>query len=56
MKARLNKYFKGIFILEEIGFHKPQKEFFEKCFLNIKEFSRSNALIVGDSLSSDILG
>lgn len=55
-RARLNKFFKGIFISEEIGFHKPQREFFEKCFLNIKEFSRGNALIIGDSLSSDILG
>ena len=56
MRAGLSQYFKGIFISEEIGFHKPQKEFFEKCFQNIKGFSRGNALIIGDSLSSDILG
>ena len=55
-RAGLNKYFNGIFISEALGFHKPQKEFFDKCFLQIKNFNRYNTLIIGDSLSSDMLG
>ena len=47
---------KGFFISEEIGFHKPSREFFEACFKQIPEKDRSRILIVGDSLSSDIRG
>ena len=50
------KYFKGIFISEEIGFNKPQKEYFDFIFDKIEGFDKDGAIIVGDSLSSDILG
>ena len=50
------KYFKDIFISEEIGFNKPQKEYFDFIFDKIKGFDKESAIIVGDSLSSDILG
>lgn len=46
----------GIFISEEIGFPKPQKEFFTYCLERIPEKDRSKILIVGDSLTSDIKG
>ena len=46
----------GIFLSEEIGCDKPQKEFFDACFARIEDFSPENAIILGDSLSSDILG
>ena len=45
-----------IFISEELGFHKPQKEFFDLCFQRIPNFSRERAIIIGDSLESDMKG
>ena len=49
-------YFKGIFISEEMGFEKPDKRFFESAVKNIEGFNKKEAIIIGDSLSSDILG
>lgn len=46
----------GLFISEEIGFKKPQKEFFDAVFEKISEKDKTKILIVGDSLTSDILG
>ena len=50
------KYFDGIFISQRIGYNKPAKEFFDGCFAQIEGFDPKEAMIVGDSLSSDILG
>lgn len=46
----------GLFISEEIGTPKPQKEFFDYCLEQVAEKDKSKILIVGDSLSSDIKG
>lgn len=46
----------GIFISEEIGAPKPEKAFFDACFKKIHGFDRKKALVIGDSLSSDIRG
>lgn len=54
--AGIGHYFQDIFISEEIGFNKPDREFFERCFAKIPDFRKENTIIVGDSLSSDILG
>ncbi len=54
--AGIGRYFKGIFISETIGVNKPAKVFFDACFAAIPGFRREDALIVGDSLSSDIRG
>jgi 2-haloacid dehalogenase len=54
--SRLDRFFKGYFISEEIGFSKPQKEFFDLAFSKIDGFERDKAIIIGDSLQSDILG
>lgn len=48
--------FDGIFISERTGYHKPEKEYFDYCFARIPGFRPEEAIIVGDSLSSDILG
>ncbi|MGN1329096.1 MAG: YjjG family noncanonical pyrimidine nucleotidase [Eubacterium sp.] len=50
------KYFDDIFISQKVGYDKPDVRFFEKCFESIDGFSRDKAIIVGDSLSSDIQG
>lgn len=54
--AGIEKYFDGIFISSELSAAKPSAEFFERCFRKIENFSRAEAIIVGDSLTSDILG
>ncbi|MCQ2485628.1 MAG: YjjG family noncanonical pyrimidine nucleotidase [Clostridia bacterium] len=52
----LTQYFDGIFISEEIGFVKPQREFFDCVFSKIEETDKSKVLVIGDSLTSDIKG
>ncbi len=54
--AGIARYFRDIFISERIGFDKPRREFFDACFARIPDFDRSRAIIVGDSLTSDIRG
>lgn len=54
--AGLYPYFEQVFISQEIGFNKPDKAFFDRCFARIPDFSPEKALMVGDSLTSDILG
>ncbi|MFI3237286.1 MAG: YjjG family noncanonical pyrimidine nucleotidase [Lachnospiraceae bacterium] len=46
----------GVFVSEEIGFEKPQTGFFDFVKANIPDFDATTTLIIGDSLSSDILG
>lgn len=50
------RYFEDIFISEKIGYNKPSAEFFDICFSKIRDFKKEECIIVGDSLSSDILG
>ncbi len=52
----IGKYFKDIFISEEIGYAKPKKEYFDLCFARIDGFKPEETIIVGDSLTSDISG
>lgn len=52
----IGRYFKDIFISELVGFDKPSLSFFEACFARIPGFDRDRAIIIGDSLTSDIRG
>lgn len=52
----IGKFFKAIFISEEIGYAKPKKEYFDACFKQIEGFNLYETIIVGDSMTSDILG
>ena len=54
--AGLAPYFEDIFISERIGGNKPERGFFEACFARIPGFRRERAIILGDSLTSDIRG
>lgn len=54
--AGIRQYFKDVFVSEHIGANKPSKAFFDACFAAIPGFRIEDALIVGDSLSSDIRG
>lgn len=54
--ANLARYFDGIFISQRVGADKPSPLFFERVFEAIPDFDRREAIIVGDSLTSDIKG
>jgi len=54
--ADISHFFRGIFISQDIGPDKPDKRYFDRCFARIPGFDPSKAMIVGDSLTSDILG
>ncbi len=55
-QSGLDKIADGIFISEEIGFQKPDKAYFEIVFSKIPDFTKEEAIIIGDSLTSDIQG
>ena len=54
--ANLYRFFEKVFVSQEIGANKPAPEYFERCFAQIPDFDKSKAIMVGDSLTSDILG
>ena len=54
--ANLYRFFEQVFVSEEIGHNKPSRAFFDACFARIPGFDPDKALMVGDSLTSDILG
>ncbi len=54
--AGISHYFKEIFISEVTGHHKPEREYFDYCFSHIPGFRPETALMIGDSLTSDIQG
>ncbi|MBQ6997345.1 MAG: YjjG family noncanonical pyrimidine nucleotidase [Oscillospiraceae bacterium] len=54
--AELYPYFEKVFISEHLGANKPAGAFFERSFAQIPDFDPKKAMIVGDSLTSDILG
>ncbi|SFQ35536.1 2-haloacid dehalogenase [Lachnospiraceae bacterium XBB1006] len=52
----LATYLDAIFISETVGADKPSLAFFEHCFAEIPPFRKEEAVIIGDSLTSDIRG
>ena len=50
------RYFKDVFVSEKVGYQKPQREFFDFVFSSIGIKDKSEVLIIGDSISSDING
>ena len=54
--AGMTKYFADVFISEEMGAPKPSQAFFDACFARIPRFDPAKAIILGDSLTSDIKG
>lgn len=51
----LDCYFKRVYASDEVGYHKPQKEFFD-IVMKEEKLAKNDCLIVGDGLSSDIAG
>ncbi|MDN3953773.1 YjjG family noncanonical pyrimidine nucleotidase [Sporolactobacillus laevolacticus] len=54
--AGLAPYFRDVFVSEDTGYHKPDKEFFDYVFARVPHFEKREGLIIGDSLISDIHG
>ena len=52
----LEPYFDKVFVSEDTGHQKPEKEYFDYVIANIPEKDKTRMLIIGDSQSSDILG
>jgi YjjG family noncanonical pyrimidine nucleotidase len=52
----IEKYISGIFVSENIGYIKPQREFFEYIEKHIENFDKEKSVIIGDGLNSDIAG
>ena len=54
--ANISHFFQDIFISQNMGADKPSRVYFENCFARIPGFDPKKAMIVGDSLTSDIQG
>ena len=54
--AGLYPYFEKVFVSQALGANKPSRAFFDACAAQIPGFDPRKALMVGDSLTSDILG
>lgn len=52
----IEDYIDAVFISEDIGHKKPEKEYFDSVLERIPEKVKTKILIIGDSQSSDILG
>jgi 2-haloacid dehalogenase len=54
--ANLYRFFEKVFVSQELGANKPAKEFFARATAQIPGYDPAKAMMVGDSLTSDILG
>ena len=52
----MHDYFSDFFISEKIGHQKPTKEFYDYCFSHMQGVSAKETVMIGDSLTADILG
>lgn len=52
----IKKFFDYIFISEEIGSKKPERQFFETIFNKLENYSKEQILMVGDNINADIKG
>jgi len=55
-KTGLGKYFDHVLISDEVGYHKPSIKIFEHMENLIGSVDKKKAIIIGDSLTSDIRG
>lgn len=55
-KAKLRSYISSLVSSEEIGFSKPLPEFFDYLFNITQNKEKSRMLLIGDSLTTDVLG
>ena len=56
IRSGINDLFDVIVVSEEIGHAKPHAEFFDHAFLQMANPEKSQAIVIGDNLGSDIKG
>lgn len=52
----IKECFEQVFISEVVGYEKPKREFFDAVMEQIPDFDIKDAIVIGDSLTSDIKG
>jgi 2-haloacid dehalogenase len=55
-QSGLYDFFEAVFDSESIGHQKPSKEFFDYVMSHIKDFEIKEALVIGDSYKTDMIG
>jgi len=55
-RSSIKDCFEELFISQELGCRKPQKEYFDIVLSRLGDADKKDILVVGDSLSSDIRG
>ena len=55
-EAKIEEYISKIYISEELGFNKPNVNFFNEIFKDLNDYNLNNYIMIGDRLDSDILG
>jgi 2-haloacid dehalogenase len=55
-QSGLYEYFEDVFDSQSIGFQKPSIEFFNYVTSHIRDFNIEEAIVIGDSLNTDIKG
>lgn len=55
-KAKLMSYISSMVCSEDVGFSKPMPEFFDCLYNKIQNKDKSRMLLIGDSLTTDVLG
>jgi len=55
-KSPIKQYIRDMFISQDMGCQKPDKEYYDKVFAVIGLTDKSRAVMVGDSLTSDVQG
>lgn len=55
-QSAIRDYVDGMYISEQIGFKKPDKEYFDYIFSDLGITDKSRVIILGDSLTSDMQG
>ncbi len=56
LEAKIYNYFKDYYVSEKIGYNKPDIKFFEYIFNDLNDYNKENYVIIGDRLSTDIIG
>lgn len=54
--ANMLSFFDHLFVSEQIGFEKPSENFFDACFAALPGISPAEAIIIGDSITADMMG
>lgn len=54
--AEMLEYIQKVFVSDVIGVAKPNKDFFEACIKEMGDVRREEIIMIGDSLTADIIG